>query len=128
MLKNWGKILDASHRNNAVNNITGFLIFDKRVFVQVLEGERQCVGDTYECIKLDSRHHSPQVINVSEEKVRAFEGWDMGSAILSPAMESIFRASGIKGRLNPAILTGAKMIQLSRDLKAYTMAKTLKSA
>ncbi|WP_369794470.1 BLUF domain-containing protein [Asticcacaulis sp. AC466] len=48
-------ILSASETNNYRNGVTGFLIFDKSSFVQVLEGERGMVEDTYLRICNDPR-------------------------------------------------------------------------
>ena len=128
LVKNWGDILGAAHRHNARNDITGFLIFDSRFFVQILEGDRDKVSETYNRIKMDNRHASPMIINVRDVKARSFDGWDMGSAIRTPAMQEIFRAQGLEGPLNPATLKGSQVIQLARYLAAYQLACQDKSA
>ena len=40
MLMNLRNIVSASQRNNTRDGITGFLIFDKTWFIQILEGNR----------------------------------------------------------------------------------------
>ena len=127
LLKNWGEILASAHRRNPANGITGFLIFDRTWFVQVLEGERAKVAETYARIRLDPRHHSALVINVQDVRARAFENWSMGSALRTPAMEEIFLAQGIVGALDPSALKGAQVVQLARYLMAYDMEKQKKA-
>lgn len=39
MLTNLREIVSVSQRNNSRDGVTGFLIFDKTWFIQVLEGE-----------------------------------------------------------------------------------------
>ena len=64
MLTNLREIVSASQRNNSRDGVTGFLIFDKTWFLQILEGERARVTGTYDRIARDARHASPTIVNV----------------------------------------------------------------
>jgi hypothetical protein len=71
-------ILQASARNNLPAGITGMLLYSKGTFLQVLEGEREVVEQTYVRIGLDPRHHG--VFELTREPIaqREFAGWSMG--------------------------------------------------
>lgn len=56
MLINLREIVSASQRNNSRDGVTGFLIFDKTWFVQILEGDKAQVTETYTRIARDTRH------------------------------------------------------------------------
>ena len=62
----YAKLFSTSQRNNSRDGITGFLIFDKTWFVQILEGEKLKVTDTYNRIARDSRHSSATIMNVRD--------------------------------------------------------------
>lgn len=53
-----GKILESSVRHNLENGITGMLLYSGGNFIQVLEGDQDKVGETYERILADPRHIS----------------------------------------------------------------------
>ena len=50
------EIIAVSQRNNQRDAITGYLIFDKVWFLQILEGERDKIFSTYQRIQKDPRH------------------------------------------------------------------------
>lgn len=72
-------ILAASRRRNAAAGITGLLVAGGRRFLQVLEGERAAVEQTFARICDDPRHHA--VVRLSEGPIAArnFPNWAMGS-------------------------------------------------
>ena len=71
-------ILEQSHRNNPPRGITGLLCFVDDIFVQVLEGGRDAVGDLFETIMRDDRHTSVRVLSYNEISERSFGHWHMG--------------------------------------------------
>ncbi len=71
-------ILEASRRNNPANNVTGVLIFQNGIFVQVLEGEEPDVEATYQRIEKDERHRNAKIIERISIEQRAFPSWSMG--------------------------------------------------
>lgn len=70
-------ILESSQKNNPTNGITGLLCYSKPAFLQVLEGERDAVNETYHRIVQDERHHNPCLIECVPIKRRNFEVWSM---------------------------------------------------
>ena len=70
-------ILKSSEKNNLHNGITGLLCYGNAIFLQVLEGEREQINETYHRIAQDKRHHSPCLIECLPIKERSFEVWSM---------------------------------------------------
>lgn len=71
-------ILETSRRKNPANNVTGLLVFQNSIFVQVLEGDERDVDATFQRIEKDERHQNVKVIERVSIERRAFPGWSMG--------------------------------------------------
>lgn len=72
------KILEVSRVKNKENDITGMLLYLSGNFIQVLEGERNKVDETFKRIEKDSRHHGCIVADENEITQRSFGEWSMG--------------------------------------------------
>jgi len=59
-------ILEKSERNNKESGVTGMLSFGDTMFLQVLEGSRRVISQTYNRILLDKRHIDAELIDFSE--------------------------------------------------------------
>lgn len=125
MLAQLRDIVSSAQRNNSRAGITGFLIFDKVWFVQVLEGDRSKVNDTYGRIALDRRHSGLNIVNVCDIAQRSFPNWTMGSALRTPDVQEIYLRHGIGGHLEPARIKSAAIMDLALDLQAFEQAKRL---
>jgi len=77
-------LLDECRRKNARAGITGILLYQKRSFFQVLEGDRKVVETLYETISEDKRHKRVTKVIVESIEERAFADWTMGYAKLKP--------------------------------------------
>lgn len=78
------QIVETSTRNNARADITGLLLYNGKIFLQLLEGEEKAVRRCYEKISQDSRHIFPVILaHVTSEK-RLFPAWKMGSVEMKP--------------------------------------------
>lgn len=71
-------LIFVSRKNNARAEITGFLFFDGRNFVQALEGPRENISKIYSRIVNDTRHRDVTLISCTEITNRAFHQWSMG--------------------------------------------------
>lgn len=76
-------ILEASRANNQVEQVTGMLMYKDRLFVQILEGEKDHVFSVYDRVKNDTRHQGVQIIEESEVPKRQFDQWIMGFKFLT---------------------------------------------
>jgi hypothetical protein len=129
MLTNMREILGASQRNNARDGITGFLIFDKTWFFQVLEGDRAVVKETYDRIAADTRHTGTVVMSTRDAALRSFPNWTMGGALRTPEVQEVYLANGISGDLDPKKLSADQILQLALDLQEYEQSRrSLKAA
>jgi hypothetical protein len=72
------EVLDVSRRYNALNKVTGLLICRSGHFLQLLEGTRESVRQTYERIKLDRRHEATFILAEFQSEARIFPEWNMG--------------------------------------------------
>jgi Sensors of blue-light using FAD len=72
------QLVAGAQRNNARDNITGWLVYSSGIFVQWLEGNRHDVQRLMLAIVADPRHDTIVVL-IEEEEVRKrlFSGWDM---------------------------------------------------
>ena len=72
-------ILRASRKNNARDNITGFLAcLPNGAILQMLEGEKATVQQKYQHIAKDTRHKESKIVFESKCDERQFHGWSMG--------------------------------------------------
>jgi hypothetical protein len=123
MLTNMREILSASQRNNSRDGITGFLIFDKTWFVQILEGARANVTETYNRIGRDTRHSGTTIINVRDVPTRLFPNWTMGGAMRTLEVTEIYLQHGFGTTLEPARLKSEQVIRLALDLQEYEVTR-----
>jgi hypothetical protein len=123
MLTNMREILSVSQRNNSRDGITGFLIFDKTWFVQVLEGERARVLETYGRIARDTRHSSATIMNECDTQARLFPNWTMGGAMRTPEVQEVYLQHGFGGPLDPVRLKSEQIVSLALDLQAYEVSR-----
>ncbi len=81
-------ILEKSVRNNELHGITGLLIFNSGMFIQMLEGNREAVHMIYDKIKADDRHTKISTLMNGESDKRFFPNWRMA---LKVTFEKTFR-------------------------------------
>jgi len=79
---------DASRRNHG-QGITGFLVAGNDMFLQLLEGERTAVSDTYKRIASDPRHHDVTLLGAAAIPARSFSEWTMGHAMATEARRDV---------------------------------------
>lgn len=72
-----GELLDVSRRNNQRDGITGMLLYVEGNFMQAIEGARDRMGDLYQRLERDPRHHG--VTKLVDEPLahRQFAQWSM---------------------------------------------------
>jgi len=73
--------LEAIHRTarevNALEGVTGLLIFNGTHFLQIVEGVPQAVDDLVERLRRDPRHHHVEIRDAREISERSFPDWSM---------------------------------------------------
>ena len=71
------QILQAGRRNNPRDGLSGVLIVDDDLFVQVLEGPRSTLTRTFGRIQKDPRHENVVLAGLTEVGDRQFDGWNV---------------------------------------------------
>lgn len=69
--------MKVSRKFNLENNITGCLLYYKREFLQILEGEETVILELYHRIEEDKRHHHVTLLYNEKLEVKAFPNWSM---------------------------------------------------
>lgn len=111
-------ILASARRRNALEKITGMLLYYRGEFVQILEGEKKSVENMYEkFIGPDPRHTALNKVHQNTISHRSFSEWSMGfvgaAEIESPMPSSVM------GILMNMLTDEAKSKPLSLGLNAF---------
>ena len=76
-MKTLEDILEKARTNNHTKGITGALIYNEGIFLQILEGNQGDVKSLAERISHDKRHAAFRLIFENEVAERLFASWDM---------------------------------------------------
>lgn len=111
-------ILASARRRNALEKITGMLLYYRGEFVQILKGEKKSVENMYEkFIGPDPRHTALNKVHQNTISHRSFSEWSMGfvgaAEIESPMPSSVM------GILMNMLTDEAKSKPLSLGLNAF---------
>jgi hypothetical protein len=111
-------ILEKSERNNKSTGITGMLGFGDSMFLQVLEGSRRVVSQTYNRILLDKRHFNAELIDFSEIEHRDFGLWSMRAVQISnqPEIRELILKYSSSSTFSPISMTGTQSLNFLREL------------
>ncbi|MCB1140987.1 MAG: EAL domain-containing protein [Leptospiraceae bacterium] len=72
------KILIQARNENSKKGITGFLIYNDGIFMQILEGEEDEINQLLNKIRKDPRHSNMRIIINKYSDTRLFPNWAMG--------------------------------------------------
>lgn len=72
------RMLLQSRVNNAIDEITGVLLYRSDAFMQLLEGEEAAVNARFAKIAMDPRHCGVQILRRTAVSIRTFPDWPMG--------------------------------------------------
>ena len=92
--KQLAQILESSVRNNARDDITGFLIYNGRNFFQYVEGDDAQIDDLVARLRMDGRHTGITVLCDSEIEERCMPTWSMRQLVLLQAVDERRRDLG----------------------------------
>ncbi|WP_205480497.1 BLUF domain-containing protein [Sphingomonas arenae] len=70
-------ILRSAREQNAIEGITGLLVFNGTHFMQVVEGSTQAIDDLVERLRRDRRHSGVEIRDQREIQERFFPDWTM---------------------------------------------------
>lgn len=76
-IHSYEQLIAKSEDYNHKNNITGFLIFHKGHFLQLMEGEETKIRLLYDTIRLDSCHTDCILVSTENVHSRMFHSWSL---------------------------------------------------
>jgi hypothetical protein len=112
------QILQKSEFNNKQVGITGMLVFGDSMFLQVLEGSRGTISQTYNRILLDKRHVNAELIDFSEIEHRNFTVWSMKLIELNnqPEARDIILKYSNSQTFSPISMTSKQSLNFLREI------------
>jgi hypothetical protein len=111
-------VLAECQRNNPKRGITGVLCYSDEIFLQVLEGGRDAVCETFNTIVRDARHEQVRLLSFEEVSERRFGGWTMGQVNIDKVNSSLLLKYAEKAELNPFTVSGKVSMALLEELIA----------
>lgn len=121
-------ILASSQRNNQAAAITGALAYDDAWFLQVLEGERRAIWQTFQRIDDDERHGGCLLIEMVDVEQRLFGNWWMGLATRDAVTAPAFRPYLRRGSLQADTMSGRDVLALMIALAKLGLNRKLRAA
>jgi hypothetical protein len=70
-------IHESARHFNALNGVTGLLIFEGGRFLQIVEGPEDAIGELVERLRRDTRHSAFEVRDERQVSERSFPDWAM---------------------------------------------------
>lgn len=112
------RIIDVAKVENAKRNITGLLCFNRKYFLQVLEGERNRVSELFLKIAADPRHHKVVLTDFSEIYKRDFPTWSMGYIPESGVGSSILMKYSCDSNFMPYDMPSQSQLEMMLAMRA----------
>lgn len=114
------QIIQSSKESNHENDISGILLFRDHIFMQLLEGDKDKVLQTYGKICADKRHYKITTLASQYTDQRIFEIWSMGIHKISQEdlTQDIFKAV-----INPYLDSQDKCYELMNPSRAKKLFK-----
>lgn len=110
-------ILETARKQNGKKNVTGMLCFNRKYFLQCLEGSRTNVNQTYYNILNDPRHCNIIMLDYKEITMREFSDWSMGYMPESNLTAPINLKFSGTDDFNPYAMSGESAHQMMLALK-----------
>ncbi|WP_238272586.1 BLUF domain-containing protein [Methylobacterium cerastii] len=107
-------ILTACNRYDRVSGLTGALVFNDHFFLQAMEGERAAISEQLWKLAADNRHSGMVLMSSRPIEQRDFEGWMVGFAGHSDALDAIYMDYGATPKLDPSAMPVQSAIKLLR--------------
>jgi hypothetical protein len=110
------QILASAIRSNSENGLTGGLVFNRKFFAQVLEGEDVAVMQTLARIYKDRRHSDIAIAGKMVVSERLFGAWSMGYAGNTDLFKALCEEHGHVGEFDPTRMSGSALTTFILEL------------
>jgi hypothetical protein len=111
-------IVAKAQPRNTAQGVTGVLCIAGECFVQVLEGGRQAVNDTYTSIARDDRHTDITLLAYEPIAERRFAHWSMAELDLERINPTVVLKVAPSTALDPYRIEPQQLLGLLQDLLA----------
>ncbi|WP_420546771.1 BLUF domain-containing protein [Curvivirga sp.] len=111
------QMLASARKFNKSNFVTGALWFTGRQFIQVLEGGRHAVSETYHRIAKDTRHQNIELVSCSTVDERIFDNWSMGFFGDTSKNQAQTLKYSVTDQLQPESMTADSLLSALRSLE-----------
>jgi hypothetical protein len=115
-------IVRTSQKRNEFSVITSVLLFDKTHFVQILEGDKPAVHETFQRITTDDRHKDVEIIEWRDINRRDFVS-SLALFARGPENEAQFVKYGFSEMLHRRRIKVAAVQGLAAALQSETLSK-----
>lgn len=112
--------LEAIHRTarecNALDGISGMLVFNGTHFLQIIEGDPRAIDELVERLRRDRRHSGFEIRDERQVEERSFPDWSMELVRVSA---SYFEARDTVAEMLPATLAEpvrARVMQMTEEI------------
>ncbi len=129
-LRQINEIARHAQKKNEFSVITSLLIVDQGYFIQILEGERMSVQDTFQRISADSRHRDVHIVEWREIAKREFVT-SFAYVLRTPTNDALFQKANLAPMLQrgtPKSSTIHALARLSRPTRWPSRVSTICSS
>jgi hypothetical protein len=109
-------ILAQARQKNRMRDISGMLLFDSKVFMQVIEGDAQKLTDLYGRISQDVRHRRLKLLEFSAIDERRFGAWAMDFAGGGEGNRAVFLRYSSSSLFQPYELSAINALAILTEL------------
>jgi hypothetical protein len=110
-------LLKVARTNNARNDLTGFLLYCERNFIQLLEGDKNRVETLFQLILRDIRHKNIIRLFSGYVEKRDFPDWSMGFQRIDKSNLSVMEGGNLL--LDASSLADAQLKDVSRHVRLF---------
>lgn len=127
-IKEFKQILETAQKNNAANDLTGMLMFNSRIFLQVLEGDREQVNRLYNTLEKDPRHANLMILKYERIHSRQWAQWSMSFAPASASNRAVYLKYSVNSQFNPYLMEGDAVEEMMLELTDTTLSMSQEKA
>ena len=117
-------IMEKSQKNNSSLGITGMLCYGNSMFLQILEGDRKRISNTYARIAKDQRHFDAEIIECSEIEHRLFAEWSMKVSQLGNYASEKIKKLNLKysssSTFSPIVMNSQQCLNFLIELNSFS--------
>ena len=111
------ELSQVAHSNNKPNNLSGMLAFDRKYFIQAIEGERKLVCKLLGKLYADPRHTELVLLEFDPIEQRNFGQWSMQFVPLDSSTKDIIFKYSTDQLFNPYAFSKSSALSFLMDLR-----------